>query len=39
MVYIPLLIFQCRLACMLMLSVYIDQTASGRKALFFELAF
>lgn len=38
-VYILLFIFQCCLTCRLILSVYLDQTASGRKALFFELAF
>jgi len=37
--YILLFIFQCCLTCRLMLSVDLDQTASGREALLFEEAF
>jgi hypothetical protein len=37
--YIPIFISKCRLTGRLILSIYFDQTASGRKVLFFELAF
>jgi hypothetical protein len=38
-VYIPIFIFKCRLTGRLILSIYLDQTASGRKTLFLELTF